>query len=105
MGIVAPFVGFYSFKTFRKPLGKVRSIFIASWLSIFIASVMVVVELWFAGKLLTLGLASFFLIIQSLNGVVEGILTVIIILAIEKTRPDLLAWNRIKRNNINEFGS
>ncbi len=102
MGIVAPFVGFYSFKALRKPLGKAPSIFIASWLSIFLASVMVVVELWFAGKLLTLGLASLFLIIQSLNGVIEGILTVIIILAIEKTRPDLLAWNRIKRNNINK---
>ncbi|MBZ2166889.1 cobalt transporter CbiM [Methanobacterium spitsbergense] len=102
MGIVAPFVGFYSFKALRKPLGKVPSIFIASWLSIFMASVMLVIELWFAGKLLTSGLASLFLIIQSLSGVIEGILTVIIILAIEKTRPDLLAWNRIKRDNINK---
>lgn len=102
MGIVAPFVGFYSFKALRRPLGKVPSIFIASWLSIFMASVMLVIELWFAGKLLTSGLASLFLIIQSLSGVIEGILTVIIILAIEKTRPDLLAWNRIKRDNINK---
>ena len=102
MGIVAPFVGFYSFKALRKPVGKAPSIFIASWLSIFIASLMVVIELWFAGKLLTIELASLFLIIQSLNGVIDGILTVIIILAIEKTRPDLLAWNRIKRNNINK---
>jgi cobalt/nickel transport system permease protein len=102
MGIVAPFVGFYSFKALRRPVGKAPAIFIASWLSIFMASVMVVIELWFAGKLLTLGLASLFLIIQSLNGVIEGILTVIIILAIEKTRPDLLAWNRIKRDNINK---
>ncbi len=102
MGIVAPFVGFYSFKALRRPLGKAPAIFIASWLSIFMASVMVVIELWFAGKLLTLGLASLFLIIQSLSGVIEGILTVIIILAIEKTRPDLLAWNRIKRDNINK---
>ncbi|WP_048190815.1 cobalt transporter CbiM [Methanobacterium sp. SMA-27] len=102
MGIVVPFVGFYSFKALRRPVGKAPAIFIASWLSIFMASVMVVIELWFAGKLLTLGLASLFLIIQSLSGVIEGILTVIIILAIEKTRPDLLAWNRIKRDNINK---
>ena len=102
MGIVAPFVGFYSFKALRRPVGKAPAIFIASWLSIFMASVMVVIELWFAGKLLTLELASLFLIIQSLSGVIEGILTVIIILAIEKTRPDLLAWNRIKRDNINK---
>jgi cobalt/nickel transport system permease protein len=99
MGIVTGIVGFYSFKALRKPLGKVPAIFIASWLSIFLAAVMVVLELWFAGKLLTLQLAIIFLILQSISGIIEGILTVIIILAIEKTRPDLLVWNRIKKND------
>lgn len=97
MGIVGGVVGLYSFKALRKPLGKVPSIFIASWLSIFLAALMVVLELWFAGKLLTLQLASLFMIFQSITGILEGILTVIVILALEKTRPDLLAWNRIKK--------
>ncbi len=97
MGIVGGVVGLYSFKALRKPLGKVPSIFIASWLSIFLAALMVVLELWFAGKLLTLQWASLFMIFQSIIGILEGILTVIVILALEKTRPDLLAWNRIKK--------
>jgi len=97
MGIVGGVVGLYSFKALRKPLGKVPSIFIASWLSIFLAALIVVLELWFAGKLLTLQLASLFMIFQSITGILEGILTVIVILALEKTRPDLLAWNRIKK--------
>jgi cobalt/nickel transport system permease protein len=97
MGIVGGVVGLYSFKALRKPLGKIPSIFLASWLSIFLAALMVVLELWFAGKLLTLQLASLFMIFQSITGILEGILTVIVILALEKTRPDLLAWNRIKK--------
>ncbi len=97
MGIVGGVVGLYSFKALRKPLGKVPSIFIASWLSIFLAALMVVLELWFADKLVTLQFASLFMIFQSITGILEGILTVIVILALEKTRPDLLAWNRIKK--------
>jgi len=99
MGIVTGLVGFYSFKTLRNPLGKIKSLFIASWLSIFLAAVMVVLELWFAGKFINLQLALLFLILQAISGIVEGILTVIIILALEKTRPDLLVWNKMKKNN------
>jgi cobalt/nickel transport system permease protein len=105
MGIVGGIVGFYSFKGLRKPIGKVPAIFVASWLSIFLAGIMVVLELWFAGKLLTIELASLFIIFQSISGVIEGILTVIVILAIEKTRPDLLAWNRIKKMKTEASGA
>jgi len=34
---------------------------------------------------------------HAIIGIIEGILTVVVILALEKTRPDLLAWNRIKK--------
>jgi cobalt/nickel transport system permease protein len=99
MGIVGGFVGLYSFKALRKPIGKIPAIFIASWLSIFLAAEMVAVELWLAGTfplgagLILMGLY------HSIIGVIEGILTVVVIIALEKTRPDLLAWNRIKRLN------
>jgi len=110
MGIIGGLVGLYSFKALRKPIGKVPAIFIASWLSIFLAAEMVAVELWLAGTfplntgLLLMGLY------HSIIGVIEGILTVVVILALEKTRPDLLAWNRIKRTdnqkpNVNEVES
>jgi cobalt/nickel transport system permease protein len=97
MGVVGGLVGFYSFKGLRRPIGKVPAIFVAALLSILLAALMVVLELWFAGKLLTPQLALLFLGLQLISGVIEGILTVIVILAIEKTRPDLLAWNRIKK--------
>jgi cobalt/nickel transport system permease protein len=97
MGIIGGIVGLYSFKALRKPIGKVPAIFIAAWLSIFLAAEMVAVELWLAGTfplgagLLLMGLY------HAVIGVIEGILTVVVILALEKTRPDLLAWNRIKK--------
>lgn len=97
MGVVGGLVGFYSFKGLRKLIGKVPAIFVAALLSILLAAFMVVLELWFAGKLLTPQLALLFLGFQTISGIIEGILTVIVILAIEKTRPDLLAWNRIKK--------
>jgi len=97
MGIIGGMVGLYSFKALRKPIGKVPAIFIAAWLSIFLAAEMVAVELWLAGTfplgagLLLMGLY------HAIIGIIEGILTVVVILALEKTRPDLLAWNRIKK--------
>lgn len=99
MGIIGGLVGLYSFKALRKLIGKVPAIFIASWLSIFLAAEMVAVELWLAGTFpLTTGLLLMGLY-HSIIGIIEGILTVVVILALEKTRPDLLAWNRIKRTD------
>ena len=96
MGIVGGVVGLYSFKALRKPLGKIPAIFIASWLSIFLGAELVAVELWIAG---TFPLGAGLLLMGSYHaviGIIEGILTVVVILALERTRPDLLAWNRIK---------
>ena len=98
MGIVGGVVGLYSFKALRKPVGKIPAIFIASWLSIFLGAELVAVELWIAG---TFPLGAGLLLMGSYHaviGIIEGILTVVVILALERTRPDLLAWNRIKRN-------
>jgi cobalt/nickel transport system permease protein len=96
MGIVGGVVGLYSFKALRKPVGKIPAIFIASWLSIFLGAELVAVELWIAG---TFPLGAGLLLMGSYHaviGIIEGILTVVVILALERTRPDLLAWNRIK---------
>lgn len=102
MGIIGGCVGLYSFKALKKPLGKIISenkakivsIFIASWLSIFIAAEAVAIELWLAGTFpLKLGLI-FMGLYHSVIGIIEGVLTVVVILALEKLRPDLLAWNR-----------
>lgn len=100
MGIIGGFVGLYTFKGLRKPIGKYPAIFIASWLAIFLAAEAVAVEMWLAGTFpLVAGLASMG-IYHAFIGIIEGILTVVVIMALEKLRPDLLAWNRKK--NIGE---
>ncbi len=99
MGIIGGFVGFYTFKGLRKRLGKVPSIAIASWLSIFIAAEAVAVEMWLAGTFpLGAGLAAMGLY-HALIGIIEAVLTVVVILALENVRPDLLAWNRNKKTD------
>lgn len=96
MGIIGGVVGLYTFKALRKPVGKVPAIAIASWLSIFLAAEAVAVEMWLAGTFpLDLGLL-FMGLYHSVIGVIEAILTVVIILGLESIRPDLLAWNRKK---------
>lgn len=100
MGIIGGFTGLYVFKALRKPLGKVPSIFIASWLAIFLAAEAVAVEMWLAGTF-PLGLGLMFMgLYHSVIGIIEGILIVVVILALEKTRPDLLAWNRKKMGDL-----
>lgn len=108
MGIIGGCVGLYSFKALRKPLGKVLSenkakivsIAVASWLSIFIAAEAVAVEMWLAGTF-PLGAGLMFMgLYHSVIGVIEAILTVVVILALEKLRPDLLAWNRKKTGDL-----
>lgn len=94
MGIIGGCVGLYTFKALHRPIGKVPAIAVASWLSIFIAAEAVAVEMWLAGTFpLVLGL-EFMGLYHAVIGVIEAILTVVVILALEKLRPDLLAWNR-----------
>lgn len=96
MGIIGGVAGLYTFKALRKPIGKVPAIAIASWLSIFLAAEAVAVEMWLAGTFpLDLGLI-FMGLYHSVIGVIEAILTVVVILGLESVRPDLLAWNRKK---------
>lgn len=96
MGIIGGVVGLYSFKGLRKIMGKVPAIAVAAWLSIFLAAEAVAVELWLAGTFpLGLGLLSMGFWHAGI-GIIEAILTVVVILALEKVRPDLLAWNKNK---------
>lgn len=96
MGIIGGFVGLYTFKGLRKPIGKYPAIAIASWLAIFLASEAVAIEMWLAGTFpLVTGLAAMG-IYHAFIGIIEAVLTVVVILALEKLRPDLLAWNRKK---------
>ncbi|HMK54761.1 MAG TPA: cobalt transporter CbiM [Methanobacteriaceae archaeon] len=96
MGIIGGVVGLYTFKGLKKPIGKIPAIAIASWLSIFLASEAVAVEMWLAGTFPLVGGLVAMGIYHALIGIIEAILTVVVIVALEKVRPDLLAWNRNK---------
>ena len=97
MGIIGGFTGLYVFKALRKPIGKYPAIAIASWLSIFLAAEAVAVEMWLAGTF-PLGAGLIFMgLYHAFIGIIEAVLTVVVIMALEKLRPDLLAWNRKRR--------
>ncbi len=100
MGIVGGFVGLGTYKLTNNLIGKYPSIFIAAWLATVLAAEVCAIELFLAGTFpLDVGLISMGLY-HAFIGVIEGILTCIIIYALEKFRPDLLAWNESKSNNM-----
>lgn len=96
MGIIGGFVGLFTFKALRKTTGKYVAIGIAAWLAIFLAAEATAIEMWLAGTFpLVQGLAMMGLY-HAFIGIIEAVLTVVVIMALEKLRPDLLAWNKNK---------
>ena len=94
MAIVGGFVGLYTFKGLQGMIGKYPSAFVAAWLATLVAAVVAAIEMAIAGTFpLTVGIASMALY-HAFIGIIEGVLTVIVLYALEKFRPDLLAWNR-----------
>ncbi|MDD3985059.1 MAG: cobalt transporter CbiM [Methanobacterium sp.] len=102
MGIIGGFAGLYIFKALRRVVGKYVAIGVASWMSIFIAAEVVAIELWLAGTFpLVQGLAVMG-IYHVFIGIIEAVLTVVVIMTLEKLRPDLLVWNRKKNMRITQ---
>jgi cobalt/nickel transport system permease protein len=94
MAIVGGCVGLYTFKALQGMIGKYPSAFVAAWLATLVAAVVAAIEMAIAGTFpLTVGIASMALY-HAFIGIIEGVLTVIVLYALEKFRPDLLAWNR-----------
>jgi cobalt/nickel transport system permease protein len=118
MGICGGFVGYYGWKTLYGPkmssdgilkgtgiLSKRKwwSIGIASWLAIFLSACLASIELWLAGTF-PLGLGLLYMGgFHAMIGIFEAIITVIVISTLEKVRPDLLAWNSLKRSEIDNI--
>lgn len=94
MGIIGGCVGLYTFKGLKNTIGKYPAIGVAAWLATVIAAASAAVELAIAGTFpLTLGIYSMVLY-HMFIGIIEAVLTVIVIMALEKYRPDLLMWNK-----------
>jgi cobalt/nickel transport system permease protein len=94
MAIVGGFVGYYGFSSLQDKIGKYPSIFIAAWAGCFIAALVAALEMALSGTF-PLGLGLFYMGgYHAMIGIIEAIITTIIIKGLESVRPDLLAWNR-----------
>ena len=118
MGICGGFVGYYSWRALYKPkmgsdgvlkgsgiLGKRKwwAIGIASWVAIFLAAVLAALEMALAGTF-PLGLGLLYMGgFHAMIGIFEAIITVIVVASLEKVRPDLLAWNNLKRSQTDDI--
>jgi cobalt/nickel transport system permease protein len=91
MGVIGGFVGFYSFHGLMKVTKNISlSAGPAAWLACFVPAEVCAVEMFFAGTFpLREGL--FFMgIYHSLIGIIEAVITVLVILLILRVRPDLI---------------
>jgi cobalt/nickel transport system permease protein len=91
MGVIGGFVGFYSFKGLMSVTKNVNiSAFSAAWLACFIPALAAAVEMFIAGTFpLREGLIAMGLY-HALIGIIEGLVTVIVIHLILKARPDIV---------------
>lgn len=94
MAIISGVVGLGTYKGLKGVIGKYPSIALGAWLATIVSAAAAAIELYLAGTFpLTIGLGSMVLY-HAFIGVIEATLTVIVIYALEKFRPDLLEWNR-----------
>ena len=88
MGVVGGFVGFYSYNALKNSIGMTGASFAAGWLSIFIASLVCAVQLYFAGTFPLMEGLLFMGLYHAVIGVVgEGLITAIALNRIMAVRP------------------
>ena len=92
MGVIAGFVGFYSFKGLRSALPKLPlagAAGIAAWLACVIAACCAAVEIAILGAVpLSIGLPTMF-IYHAIIGIIEGIITAVVVTLVFRVRPEL----------------
>lgn len=94
MGVIGGLVGLGTYKGLNGVIGKYPSIALGAWLATVVAALAAAIELFIAGTFpLDIGVASMVLY-HVFIGIIEAVLTCIVIYALEKFRPDLLVWNR-----------
>lgn len=93
MGVVGGFVGYYGFNALKDSIGKYPAVFVASWAACFIAALVAAIEMALSGTF-PLDLGIYWMgLFHAMIGIIEAIITTVIIAGLEKVRPDLLAWN------------
>ena len=93
MAIIGGSVGLFTFKGLKGIIGKYAAAGIGAWLATVIAAFACAVEMGIAGTFpMNIGIPSMILY-HVFIGIIEAVLTVIVLAALDKFRPDLLAWN------------
>lgn len=94
MSFIGAMVGYAIYRSTRKFLpgvrGQITAIFFAAWLSTVLAAMTCAGELALSGRLPPGVVFPAMISIHALVGIGEGLITSLVILAIERTRPDLL---------------
>ena len=94
MAIIGGSVGLYTFKGLNGTIGKYPAAGVGAWLATVIAALACAIEMGIAGTFpLNIGIPSMVLY-HVFIGIIEAVLTVIVLAALDKFRPDLLAWNQ-----------
>lgn len=94
MGIVGGAVGLYTFKALNTKIGNYPAVGIAAWLATVLAALACAIEMSIAGTFpINIGIPSMVLY-HLFIGMIEAVLTVVVVAALDKFRPDLLAWNK-----------
>ena len=93
MAIIGGFVGLYTFKGLNVFIGKYAAAGVGAWLATVIAALACAIEMGIAGQFpMNIGIASM-VTYHVFIGIIEAVLTVIVLVALDKFRPDVLAWN------------
>jgi cobalt/nickel transport system permease protein len=94
MSFIGAVVGYAIYRAARKVLpglrGRITAVFFAAWLSTVLASVTCAGELAWSGRLPPEVVFPVMISVHALIGIGEGLITSLVILAIARTRPDLL---------------
>ena len=90
MAIIGGFTGLYTFKALKNIIGIYGAAGVGAWLATVIAALACAIEMAIAGTFpLAVGIASM-VTYHIFIGIIEAVLTVIVIMALQKFRPDLL---------------
>lgn len=93
MAIIGGFVGLCTFKGLNRFIGKYAAAGVGAWLATVIAALACAIEMGIAGQFpMNIGIASM-VTYHVFIGIIEAVLTVIVLVALDKFRPDVLAWN------------
>ena len=91
MGLIGTVFGFYVYRSLLKVLkSKLTAAGVASWIAIVVASAVCALELGFSGTSPVQVVLPAMVGIHAVIGIIEAAVTVVVISAVMKTRPDLL---------------